>query len=110
MKVNHVNPNIVKKIITELEKELELLIIQNRLKNTYLGINIGFFIKGKVVIDMEEYMKQMVNNFKSNFKQVISPARNNLYKIDKESEKLLARKEEDKGLQSRVKEDIFHTF
>jgi len=50
-------------------------------KVTFLVINMDFSVKGKVVLEMQSFLQEIVNEFKRKVKKEKTPASNDLFVI-----------------------------
>jgi hypothetical protein len=94
LKASHVDPKVNDNFIKSLNREFGKLA---KIKTTrgkihdYLGMTLDFSIKGKVTINMEDYVKSMVSSFPNEElagRKVTSPWNEDLFKVDDECTKL----------------------
>ena len=105
MKISHVEPQEVTIMIDFLRKKYasdgigEMTISRGK-RHNYLGMILDYSTKGEVHIDMQEYVKKMIEEFPEDIKKTAAtPASDFLFKINEEAELL----------NNKMKED-FHTF
>ena len=100
LKISHVDSKVVNDLIDWIRMKYEDVEI-GKIKpsrgkvHDYLGMTLDFATKGVVKIKMLDYVSKMLDGFdypKEIAKEVVSPASENLYKIDEESEKLDAKR------------------
>lgn len=102
VKVSHLSPNVVDSFIdwskAEYGKEREVTVTRGK-KHVYLGMLLDYSNKGKAIIDMIEYIKDMCEEFPQHLSgKATSPASPGLFDV-KPSKKL-----------DKEKAETFHTF
>jgi hypothetical protein len=93
LKVSHVNKDVVGEIMELMKKEfgkyMELTITQGKIHD-YLGIQIDFSKKGKVIMSMfdciDEWLKECLEDLKKRASS--TGASNHLYNVSEHAEKL----------------------
>jgi hypothetical protein len=92
LKISHVDPVEVTKIIALLSEAFGTeapLTINRGLTHDYLGMTIDYSDKGKVKIDMKDYIKNILNELPVDMAGVApTPAANHLFDVNDEAEKL----------------------
>jgi len=64
IKISYRSRKVIDEIVKTLEKIFGKLRSQRGPKITYLGIDIYFSVKGKIVTSMVQYLRETVNEFK----------------------------------------------
>ena len=97
-KVSHKDPNVVRQVISEIEKHFGKMDVTYGSHHEYLGMKMTLKDK-KLTIDMRDQIKEIIDDFPEEISgQVSSPAAKHLYDID-----------ETKDVLDDVKRDIFHS-
>jgi len=82
---------VVCKDIKDLEKVFGKMRTQHGPKITFLGINFNFSIKGKVIVEMISYLNKIIKEFNGKVWSFKTPARENLFQVNKNSSSLLSK-------------------
>ena len=93
MKISHVDPDVVTKMIDLLEKEFgkEAPLTKTRGKvHQYLGMTIDFSVPGKVRFSMIDYVKNMLDALPDDMQtgETPTPASLHLFEVNEDAEKL----------------------
>jgi hypothetical protein len=104
LKISHVDANVVTEIIGKISdvfgNEAPLTIRRGR-KHDYLGMELDFTQKGKVVVNMEKYIHGILDEAPSDMEGVATtPAGNHLFRINNENPERL----------DQATKDNFHTM
>lgn len=83
LKVSHKDPRVVTNFIKNLEEFYgEVRFIRGKIHN-YLGITLDFLEKGRVIVKINNYKKEMINIFPEEIKKdMSSPVAEYLYMVD----------------------------
>lgn len=104
VKLSHVDPDVNDKFGKWCErmhgsKELGHVKITRGKVHDYLGMTLNYSMKGKIQVDMRDYVKGILEDFPHELKSATSPWTGNLFKVDVDSKSL-----------NKEKSEIFHTF
>ena len=89
LKILHVDPNVVSSVIKTLENKYGEMSVTRGSKHTYVGINFDFKSDGTVDIEMQDYLKECVQEFPEDIdKSVTTPAALHLFEVNNETKKL----------------------
>ena len=84
LKISHVDPRVVDKIIASLKAEhgkIGEMTIRRGKKHDYLGMTLDFSNNGKFIIDMEEYINDVISDLPEDMSGSAStPAADHLFK------------------------------
>jgi Reverse transcriptase (RNA-dependent DNA polymerase) len=103
LKSSHVDSKVNDEFHKWLEKtygdpKAQVKAVRGKLHD-YLAMNLHFEEKGKLKVDMVDYIKSMVKEFPEELGKATCPWNENLFKVDPKSPKL-----------SKEKKELFHTF
>ena len=93
MKISHVNSSVVDHMINmvkqEFGKELDVTVRRGKIHD-YLGVQFDFSQKGKVVMSMDDYIKELLKECPDDLMKGMSasPAGNHLFNVNPDCEKL----------------------
>ena len=94
-KISHINPSVVTEILNKLEKRFGKLTITRGKQHTFLGMDIDFIKHGRVKISMKEYVLECIEAYNLSEKEITSsPAKNDLFHINAETERLASGEQE----------------
>ena len=97
LKISHVDRDVVSDVISQLSDKYETtptglktpLTINRGKKHEYLGMLLDYTTDGKVIIDMREYIKKILEELPHSFRgSSITPAANHLFDINVDCDKL----------------------
>ena len=95
LKISHVDPKIVDRILEYLTSKYEELSTTRGNKHTYVGMGIFFPGDGTVQIDMSPYLKEALEDFPELLDKIVtSPASNHIFEINEHAKKLPEEKRE----------------
>ena len=99
LKISHVDPAVVDKILRVLTSIYGPLSVERGEKHTYLGIDLDFSVIGEVSVSMIPYMKEIVDDYPDDLsgRTEKTPAATRLFDVNPEPVYL-----------PKVKADIFH--
>jgi hypothetical protein len=86
LKISHEDPNVVTSLIADLEeafgKEAPLTVTRGK-RHEYLGMTIDYSIPGKVLITMQDYIQNMLDELPEDMNGIANtPAAEHLFKIN----------------------------
>ena len=93
MKISHVDSSVVDHMINmvkrEFGKELDVMVCRGKIHD-YLGVQFDFSQKGKVVMSMDDYIKELLKECSDDLMKGMSasPAGNYLFNVNPDCEKL----------------------
>ena len=101
LKISHKDPAVVDGIIASLNAEygkVGEMTVRRGHKHDYLGMVLDFSNEGKFVVDMEDYLKEMINDLPDDMDgMATTPAADHLFKVRDNAPKL-----------NETKADLFH--
>jgi hypothetical protein len=103
LKISHANPDVVTNIIGKISSifgnEAPLTVCRGK-KHDYLGMELDYSQKGKVIIRMEKYIQQILEGAPEDLDGVVNtPAAEHLFRINNQNPEFL----------NRANADRFHT-
>jgi hypothetical protein len=103
LKVSHVDADVLEDIVTELDKSYgkqKPLVVTRGKVHDYLGMTLDFVTPGKVIVKMQDYNEEMLDELPPEFSGVATtPAADHLFRVNPDAEKL-----------STELSDLFHHF
>ena len=97
-KISHIDPKMVTSIITKIEERFGKMVVTRGRKHNFVGMDVEFVENGTVRMMMKDYIIEYFEAFDEPItKGTNTPAKNNLFTVDKESPPL------DEG-----KKEVFH--
>ena len=105
LKASHVHIDVLENLVTYLrgfydDEEIGKIKVNYGPRFDFVGMVLDYSKPGKLIVDMRDYVKKMLEEFKYDIKKLAkTPAANHLFKVDDNCEKL----------NNKMKED-FHTF
>ena len=105
LKASHVHIDVLENLVTYLrgfydDEEIGKIKVNYGPRFDFVGMVLDYSKPGKLIVDMRDYVKKMLEEFKYDIKKIAkTPAANHLFKVDDNCEKL----------NNKMKED-FHTF
>jgi hypothetical protein len=104
LKSSHVDPKVNDEFLKWLDKiygdpKIAPVTATRGKIHDYLAMKLDFTTRGKLKVNMTEYVKSMVNDFPEELSKSNYPWNENLFKVDTKSPKL-----------SKDKRELFHTF
>ena len=98
-KISHTDPSVVTNILSKMEKLYPGLTVSRGKKHKLLGMNIEFCDNVSLKIDINEYVREAIEDFGEDVrKKVSSPAAHGLFQVDLESRP-----------PSKEKSDVYHS-
>jgi hypothetical protein len=95
LKISHVDPDVVSKVIEDIEKVYGKMTVTRGNKHTYVGMDIIYNDDNTVSICMEQYLTEAIEDFPEDIDRVvISPAALHLFDVDEDCKKLEEKKRE----------------
>ena len=86
LKISHSDPTVVADIIAILEKKYGKMSVSRGTTHEYLGMTLDFSKKGKVIIDMRNYVKRVLEaSGNASLGYSGTPATSDLFKVDDKS-------------------------
>ncbi len=93
------DPKVVTEVIEKIEEQFGKMTVTRGKKHVFLGMDIDYLENGTARIGMVEYLKEAIVEFGEPVpRSATSPAKRDLFEIDKGS-----------GLLSREKSEVFHS-
>ena len=87
LKIGHKEEQVVRNVIEQLEKEYGKL--TDTAGDTYTYCNMNFIKDSKVIVDMKDYLKEAIAEFKIDYRKSInSPAAIYLFEVNNNQSKL----------------------
>jgi hypothetical protein len=100
MKISHVNPEVVTRIIDTLEEKFGKMSVTRGREHNFLGMNIVYTDEKTAKITMKQYLREALEESKMNIKyEAATPARKNLFDVNDDSPRLTGEEA-----------DIFHSI
>jgi hypothetical protein len=85
-KISHVNKNVVTNIIEEIEKNFGKMSVTRGKNHTFLGMKLTLIDDGTVKVDMKDYVLEAMKDCQDDVsKPAATPAKKNLFDVDKRS-------------------------
>ena len=89
LKISHVESSVVTEVLSQLESKYGEMSITRGKKHTYVGINFEFKANGTVDVEMEDYMKECIEEFPEEItKASTSPATQFLFDVNDDCDPL----------------------
>ena len=101
LKASHVHIGVLENLVTYLrgfydDKEIGKIKVNFGLHFDFVGMVLDYSKPGKLIVDMRDYVKKMLEEFKYDIKKLAkTPAANHLFKVDNKCEKLNNKMKED---------------
>jgi hypothetical protein len=98
-KISHVNPDVVTRVILELEKRFDKMTVTRGREHTFLGMRIRYTDENTAVITMKDYLEEAITESGLDISRPAStPANRTIFEVDDTSEPL-----------SREESEAFHS-
>jgi hypothetical protein len=105
LKISHADSDVTENIVETLQlkygsEEAPVTVTRGKVHD-YLGMTLNYTTKGKVIVQMEEYVKELLNSVKEEIGGGVAatPAAAHIYSVNPEAERL-----------EQVQADTFHTL
>ena len=86
IKISHMNINVVKDIISKLEKKFGKMTVNFGPDYDFIGIKMRFLDDKTLEVDMRDYLRDAIEDFgEDNLKPAKTPAKLNLFEVDESS-------------------------
>jgi hypothetical protein len=90
-KISHVNPDVVTRIIEQIEGRFGKMTVTRGMEHVFLGMHIRYTGNGTAVISMKQYLKEALKECEMDItRTAANPARKNLFEVDPKSPLLLS--------------------
>ena len=82
-KISHVDPDVVTRIIQQIEEQFGKMTVTRGAEHVFLGMNIKYTKHGTAVISMKQYLQEALAECEMNITNTAAnPARKNLFDVD----------------------------
>jgi hypothetical protein len=89
LKISHVDPEVIEKIIQELENKYGVMSKNRGKEHTYLGMKLVYNDDGTVTIDMKDYVNEIIEEFPEEFNgKANTPASEHIFSVDDKAKPL----------------------
>ena len=100
MKVSHVDPDVVTRIIQKLEERFDKMTVTRGREHVFLGMHIRYTSENTAVITMKDYLEEAIEESGLDIsKSVSTPANRTLFEVNEASEPL-----------GKAQREVFHSI